>query len=114
MNDVEENGAPAPSGKATASMVCGILSLVGYCVPFVQIVAPLLAIAGLVLGFMSLKAANKGFAIAGIITSVISLLLAVLALVGLTFLTAEMAEQGVTFDQMMEDAQQQMEDAEDH
>ena len=29
MNDMEENGAPASSGKALASMICGIVSLVG-------------------------------------------------------------------------------------
>jgi ribose transport system permease protein len=72
---------PGPSGKATASMICGIVSLAGMCV-----VGPLVipvAIVGLVLGIMSMKAANKNFAITGIVTSGIALLLSLLALAGL-------------------------------
>jgi type III secretory pathway component EscT len=84
MNDVEETEAPAPSGKATASMICGILSLVAVCFTG-PLVIPV-AIAGLVLGLLSKTAANKGFAIAGIVTSAIALILSVLATAGLAFL----------------------------
>jgi hypothetical protein len=89
MTDIEHdvNEAPEPSGKATASMICGIVSLLGACFlgPFMIPVA----IVGLVLGIMSIKAANKGFAITGIATSAISLLLVILAVAGLAFLTAQ-------------------------
>ena len=84
MNDVEETEAPAPSGKATASMICGILSLVAVCFTG-PLVIPV-AIAGLVLGLLSKTAANKGFAIAGIVTSAIALILSVIATAGLAFL----------------------------
>ena len=84
MNDVQETEAPAPSGKATASMICGILSLVAVCFTG-PLVIPV-AIAGLVLGLLSKTAANKGFAIAGIVTSAIALILSVLATAGLAFL----------------------------
>ena len=103
MNDLEDSGAPATSGKATASMICGIVSLLGSCA-----VGPLVlpvAIVGLVLGLMSMKSANKGFAVTGIITSAIALLLAILVIVGLFFFASEMKEQGVTFEQLMEEAE---------
>ena len=105
MNDVEEgaDGGPEPSGKATASMICGIISLVGMCFGG-PLVIPI-AIAGLVLGMMSMKAANKGFAITGLITSVIALLLSLLALAGLGLLMSEMEEQGITLEEIMEEAE---------
>jgi len=112
MNDMEENGATGSEGKATASMACGIGSMVIMCVPFLGVLSPVLAIVGIVLGFMSMKSAKKGFAITGIITSGISLLLAALALAGLAFLGTAMEEQGVTFEEIMKEAQQQAEEAE--
>ncbi len=110
MNDMEETGAPASSGKATASMICGIVSLVGWCVagPFIVPVA----IVGLVLGFMSMNSANKGFAVTGIITSAISIVLGVVIVIFGVALFAEMEEQGVTFEQLIEEAEQQAEEAE--
>jgi ABC-type sulfate transport system permease component len=110
MNDMEETGAPASSGKATASMICGIVSLVGWCVagPFIVPVA----IVGLVLGFMSMNSANKGFAVTGIITSAISIVLGVVIVIFGVALFAEMEEQGVTFEQLVEEAEQQAEEAE--
>jgi ABC-type sulfate transport system permease component len=110
MNDMEENEAPASTGKATASMVCGIVSLVGWCVlgPFIVPVA----LVGLVLGFMSMKSANKGFAITGIITSLISILMGIVVVIFGVAVMGEMEKQGVTFDQIMEEAEQQAEEAE--
>ncbi len=110
MNDMEENGAPASSGKATASMICGIVSLVGWCVAGPLMVP--VAIVGLVLGFMSMNSANKGFAVTGIITSAISIVLGVVIVIFGVALFAEMEEQGVTFEQLIEEAEQQAEEAE--
>jgi len=110
MNDMEENAAPATSGKATASMICGIVSLVGWCV-----VGPLIvpvALVGLVLGCMSMKSANKGFAVTGIITSGISLVIGIIIVVFGVALFAQLEEEGVTFEQIMEEAEQQAEEAE--
>ena len=112
MSDMEENGTTGAEGKATASMICGIASMVSMCLPFVGLLSPFLAIAGVVLGFMSMKSAKKGFAITGIITSAISLLLAVLAIAGFAFLASELEEQGVTWDEMIEEVEQQAEEAE--
>lgn len=110
MNDMEENGAPASSGKALASMICGIVSLVGWCVAGPLMVP--VALVGLVLGFMSMKSANKGFAITGIITSLCSILLGIVVVIFGVALVGEMEKQGVTFDQIMEEAEQQVEEAE--
>ena len=112
MNDMEENGATGSEGKATASMACGIGSIVLMCVPFLGMLSPFLAIAGIVLGFMSMKSAKKGFAITGILTSGLTLILFVLGLLGFAFLTAKMEEQGVTFEELIEEAEQQAEEAE--
>ena len=94
MTDIEHdvNEAPEPSGKATASMACGIVSLLGAC--FGPLMIPV-ALVGLVLGMMSMKAANKGFAITGVVTSVISIILSV-------FLTAVIAMVGFSIDDMDE------------
>lgn len=91
MTDIEHdvNEAPEPSGKATASMACGIVSLLGAC--FGPLMIPV-ALVGLVLGMMSMKAANKGFAITGVVTSVISIILSVLATAGMAFLTLHSEE----------------------
>ena len=110
MNDMEENGAPASSGRATASMICGIVSLLGWCV-----LGPLMvpvALVGLVLGCMSMKSANKGFAVTGIITSIISILLGIVVVIFGVAVIGEMEKQGVTLEQIMEEAEQQAEEAE--
>ena len=112
MSDMEENGTTGAEGKATASMICGIGSMVVLCLPFVGILSPFLAIAGVVLGFMSMKSAKKSFAITGIITSAISLVLALLAALGLAYLVGEMEEQGVTWDEMVEEAERQAQEGE--
>ena len=65
-------------GLAVASMVCGICSLVlACCVPYVPFV---LALIGVILGGVSLSGhrGGKGMAIAGLVTSIISLIPAVM------------------------------------
>ncbi len=76
-------------GKAVGSLVCGIISLVG----FWTIGSIVLSIIGIVLGIVSIaqKSPNKGMAIAGIVTSVIGMLLSAL----LIFLAAMMMAAGV-------------------
>ncbi len=70
------NAIPEKSGgKAVGSLVCGIISILG-CWSYVTVV---LSIVGIVLGIVSIAQQNpqKGMAIAGIITSVIGLLLSI-------------------------------------
>ena len=65
---------PAPSergsGGATASLVLGLISLVGWCLPFVGLP---MTITGLVLGIRGLKSPRSGFATAGIVLNGIGL-----------------------------------------
>lgn len=68
-------------GFAVTSMVCGILSLVlSCCIPYVPFV---LALVGVVLGGVSLHGhrGGKGMAIAGLVTSIISLVPAVFVII---------------------------------
>ncbi len=59
-------------GLAIASLVLGLVALLGCCVPFVVFPA---GAAALVMGVMSVKSSAKGFAVAGIVLGVIALLL---------------------------------------
>lgn len=77
--------APQPEKKgvgfAVTSMVCGILSLVlSCCVPYVPFI---LALIGVILGGVSLhgRRGGKGMAIAGLVTSIISLIPAVFVII---------------------------------
>lgn len=77
--------APQPEKKgvgfAVTSMVCGIVSLVlSCCVPYVPFI---LALIGVVLGGVSLygRRGGKGMAIAGLVTSIISLVPAVFMII---------------------------------
>ena len=90
MNDPYNGSMPTPDGpqgKAIASMVLGIASLVFGCCPkspnFLQYLAFACAIVGLVLGIISRKndEAGKGFAIAGIVCSIVYLALIVIGLI---------------------------------
>jgi hypothetical protein len=81
MTDQELPAADAqkPSGKAIASLVLGVGSLLLSC-----LLGPLtlpFALAGLVLGFMSLKTAGRGLAIGGMITSGIALIFGLVSIV---------------------------------
>jgi len=75
--DDETSEEPKPTGKATASMILGITSLLTLPLICLAGVGPpaLCAIVGLILGLMSRKAANKGQSLTGIITSACSLTL---------------------------------------
>lgn len=66
------------SGLAVASMVCGILSIVGCCIWHMGII---LAIVGLVLGIISQAKQKNGFSLAGIITSAFGLAFGIIALI---------------------------------
>ena len=74
------NNAPQESkGLAIASMVLGIVSIVpGWCIPYLPL---LLGLVGVILGGVSLakKQGGKGMAIAGLVTSIISLAIYVIA-----------------------------------
>ena len=59
------------SGKATASLILGILGLVGAIIPILGLV---MGIVGIVLGSMSLKSSKRGMATAGIILGVLVVL----------------------------------------
>jgi len=75
---------PDSSGKAVASMILGIASFLSHLCPcvlgplgcFVDIISPLLAILGLILGILSLESEKekKVYAITGIVMSAISLI----------------------------------------
>ena len=77
-NDIKQ------SGLCIAGMVCGILSLVLFWIPFVGFV---LAIGGIVLGVRGMKecdeglATGKGMGVAGLVTGIIGLLPGTLALI---------------------------------
>lgn len=67
------------NGTAVASMVLGICSLVFFCLPLISIFP---AVIGLILGIIAIKKnIGKGMSIAGIVTSSIGLLWAVLIIV---------------------------------
>lgn len=75
------------SGLAVASLCCGIGSLVLFCMScFVGVtifLAPIAAIVGLILGIMNnaKKKGSKGMAVAGIICSVVSLVIGIIFIV---------------------------------
>ncbi len=64
-------------GKAIASLVLGIIGLLGWIIPIVGFI---LAITGFILGTLSLKN-KKGFAIAGMVLAAITMILSLVAFV---------------------------------
>lgn len=75
------------AGLSIASMVIGIIALICICFPYVGIV---FAIIGLVLGIIVLvkHKPGKGFAIAGVVMSALSLIVCILALIGVASLNS--------------------------
>jgi len=76
-SEYEYQQAPAAGGtdgKAIASLVLGIASLIMWCCPFVGLP---IAGTGLILGIVAMKGPNRGMAIAGVVLSVVGLLLAI-------------------------------------
>lgn len=69
------------NGLAIGSMVCGIVSMLISCIFYIALPV---AVVGLILGIISLrnKKGGKGMAIAGIITSCITLLFCILIIIG--------------------------------
>jgi hypothetical protein len=64
-------GNDGGGGKATASLVLGILGLFGWCIPIIGLP---MTITGLVLGVKSLKSQSRGTALAGVILCTIGLI----------------------------------------
>lgn len=102
--DYYYQGAPVQpvngtSGLAIGSLICGIISLLMFCMScFVGItifVAPICAIVGLILGIINnvKKKGSKGMAIGGIVCSAIALvfsvLLIVLAVIGISMMLSD-------------------------
>ena len=76
-NMQNNNGMPQQEkkGLAIASMVLGITSIVpGWCIPYLPFI---LGLIGVILGGVSLskKQGGKGMAVAGLVTSIISLVI---------------------------------------
>jgi len=85
MTDPQQSYAqPQSNGMAIASMVLGILSILFAWIPIIGMVSWILAPLGLIFGFISVgKPTGKGFAITGLITSGIGLLICILWVVGI-------------------------------
>ena len=84
-NMQNNNGMPQQEkkGLAIASMVLGITSIVpGWCIPYLPFI---LGLIGVILGGVSLskKQGGKGMAIAGLVTSIISLVIYLIILIAI-------------------------------
>ena len=82
-NYIPINSTPRTSGKAIASMICGISSLIGIC-PYLYFIGIALAIVAIVLGFKAKNDSpirNMGMSVAGRILGFIVLGLYVVILV---------------------------------
>lgn len=80
---VYEHQSDGRRGFAIASMVLGIIGLVGSCCSMVTfgVLSLLLGVVGLILGVLGLKSRNKGMAIAGIVMAALNLIIGVLLLI---------------------------------
>lgn len=81
--NMQNNNMPQQESKglAIASMVLGIVSIIpGWCIPYLPFI---LGLIGVILGGISLskKKGGKGMAIAGLVTSIISLAIYVILLI---------------------------------
>ena len=63
------------SGLAIASLVCGILSLCSWLIPFCG--GPI-ALAGIILGVLGMKSSKKSMAIAGLVMAAIGIILTII------------------------------------
>ena len=74
----------AKRGLAVASLVLGILAVLGCLIPLLNVVSILLGLVGVVLGFVALRAAarrragGKGLAVTGLVLSVLAIVAAIL------------------------------------
>lgn len=71
-------GDPSKNWAGILGMILGILSLLMCCLPYISI---FFAIAGLIFSIMGRKSQQKGMAIAGLITSIIGLLVTAILLI---------------------------------
>jgi len=80
---VYEYQSGARRGFAIASMVMGIVGLIGTCCSMVTfgVLNLLLGVVGLIFGILGLKSQGKGMAIAGIIMAALNLIIGVLLLI---------------------------------
>lgn len=74
MEEQKESDHVEIDGKALASFLVGIASLVFVWVPIIPYIT---AIIGIVFGFLSINSTNRGFSVTGIILSIVTLLLKV-------------------------------------
>lgn len=84
---VYEKKSGARKGFAIASMVLGIIGVVGSCCSLATagIMSILMGIIGLIFGILGLKSDGKGFAIAGIIMACVNILIGILLLILIIF-----------------------------
>lgn len=80
---VYEKQSGARKGFAIASMVLGIVGLVGCCCSMVSygVLSILLGVVGLIMGILGLKSDGKGFAIAGIVMASLNIVIGILLLI---------------------------------
>ena len=80
---VYEHQSSARKGFAIASLVMGIVGLVGSCCSLATfgVLSLLLGVVGLIFGILGLKSQGKGMAIAGIIMAALNLVIGVLILI---------------------------------
>lgn len=74
---------PSPSrGLAITALVLGIVALLGFAIPVLNVFSALIALVGLVLGIVALvRAQSRGLSIAGVVTSALALLLSLIFIV---------------------------------
>lgn len=63
------------SWMGTASLVLGIINMFAWCIP---VCSGPMAIAGIILGALGLKAPNRGISIAGLVLNIIAILLSII------------------------------------
>ena len=68
-------------GLAITSMVLGIVSVVFFWIPYVDILTLLLGIAALVMGIIAGKKAKNGMAVAGIVLGIIGTVLSLISFI---------------------------------
>lgn len=98
-------GAPAPAtpgkGMAITALVLGIIALLGVAIPVLNFVSLVMAIVGLILGFIALSkyTTSKGLPISAVIVSAVaaalSLVFVVLYTIGFVALLQEAEEDGI-------------------
>ena len=103
MDNMNQTPAPAPqdtsSKIAIASLVCGILGIVGAWIPIVQYFTVILSILGIVFGVKARKEApadKRGMATAGMVLGIISLALGVIMIICTVCLVGVAAAAGAT------------------